>query len=61
MRPADEVPARGVPIAEVARSLGASEVTPHRWRAEDRAIDPDAVRHPSVLGTLGFLRTCVAR
>ena len=33
-----------MPIAEVARSLGVSEVTLHRWRAEYGAVDRDAVR-----------------
>lgn len=36
--------AKGVPIAEVARSLGVSAVTLHRWRAEYGAVDRDAVR-----------------
>jgi hypothetical protein len=31
-RQADEALAKGTPIAEVARSLGVSEVTLHRWR-----------------------------
>ncbi len=34
LRQADEALAAEKPIAEVARSLGVSEVTPHRWRAE---------------------------
>lgn len=34
LRQADEALAKGVPIAEVARSLGVSAVTLHRWRAE---------------------------
>ena len=34
LRQADEALAKGTPIAEVARSLGVSEVTLHRWRAE---------------------------
>lgn len=41
---ADESLAKGAPIAEVARSLGVSEVTLHRWRAEYGAVDRDAVR-----------------
>jgi len=36
LRQADEALAKGTPIAEVARSLGVSEVTLHRWRAESR-------------------------
>ena len=36
---ADEALAKGAPIAEVARSLGVSEVTRHRWRAEYGAMD----------------------
>ena len=34
LRQADESLAKGVPIAELARSLGVSEVTLHRWRAK---------------------------
>jgi len=34
LRQADEALAKGTPIAKVARSLGVSEVTPYRWRAE---------------------------
>jgi putative transposase len=30
---ADEALSKGMPIGEMARSLGVSEVTPHRWRA----------------------------
>ncbi len=41
---ADEAPARGAPLAEVVRSLGVSEVTLHRWRAEYGALDRDGVR-----------------
>ncbi|MBM3466140.1 MAG: transposase [Armatimonadetes bacterium] len=44
LRQADEALAKGVPIAEVARSLGVSEVTLYRWRAEYGAVDRDAVR-----------------
>ena len=44
LRQADEALAKGTPIAEVARSLGVSEVTLHRWRAEYGAVDRDAVR-----------------
>ena len=44
LRQADEALAKGTPIAEVARSLGVSEVTLHRWRAEYGAMDRDAVR-----------------
>ena len=44
LRQADEVLAKGTPLAEVARSLGVSEVTLHRWRAEYGAVDPDAVK-----------------
>jgi transposase-like protein len=44
LRQADEAFAKGVPIAEVARSLGVSAVTLHRWRAEYGAVDRDAVR-----------------
>ena len=43
-RQADEALAKGTPLAEVARSLGVSEVTLHRWRAEYGAVDPDAVK-----------------
>jgi len=34
LRQADESLAKGVPITEVARSLGVREVTLHRWRAK---------------------------
>jgi transposase-like protein len=44
LRQADESLAKGMPIAEVARSLGVSEVTLHRWRAEYGAVDRDAVK-----------------
>jgi transposase-like protein len=44
LRQADEALAKGTPIAEVARSLGVSEMTLHRWRAEYGAVDRDAVR-----------------
>lgn len=44
LRQADEALAKGVPIAEAARSLGVSAVTLHRWRAEYGAVDRDAVR-----------------
>lgn len=44
LRQADEALAKGTPIAEVARSLGVSAVTLHRWRAEYGAVDRDAVR-----------------
>jgi len=44
LRQADEALAKGTPIAEVARSLGVSEVTLHRWRPEYGAVDRDAVR-----------------
>jgi putative transposase len=44
LRQADEALAKGTPIAEVARSLGVSEVTLYRWRAEYGAVDRDAVR-----------------
>jgi len=44
LRQADEALAKGVTIAEVARSLGVSEVTLHRWRAEYGSVDRDAVR-----------------
>ena len=44
LRQADEALAKGTPIAEAARSLGVSEVTLHRWRAEYGAVDRDAVR-----------------
>ena len=40
LRQADEAPAKGTPIAEVAMSLGVSEVTLHRWRAEYGTMDP---------------------
>jgi transposase-like protein len=43
-RQADEALAKGVSIAEVARSLGVSAVTLHRWRTEYGAVDRDAVR-----------------
>ena len=41
---ADEALAKGTPLAEVARSLGVSEVTLHRWRAEYGAVVRDAVK-----------------
>lgn len=44
LRQVDEALAAGKPIAEVARSLGVSAVTLHRWRAEYGAADRDAVR-----------------
>jgi transposase-like protein len=44
LRQADEALAKGTPIAEVARSLGVSEVTLHRWRAEYGAVYRDAVK-----------------
>ena len=44
LRQADEALAKGTPIADVARSLGVSEVTLHRWRAEYGAVDRDAVK-----------------
>jgi transposase-like protein len=44
LRQADEALAKGTPLAEVARSLGVSEVTLHRWRAEYGAVDRDAVK-----------------
>jgi putative transposase len=44
LRQADEAVAKGTPIAEVARSLGVSEVTLHRWWAEYGSLDRDAVR-----------------
>jgi len=44
LRQADEGLASGKPIAEVARSLGVSTVTLHRWRAEYGAADRDAIR-----------------
>ena len=44
LRQADEALAKGTPIAEVARSLGVSEVTLHRWRAEYGTVDRDAVK-----------------
>lgn len=34
LRRADEALVKGTPIAEVAWSLGVSEVSLHRWRAE---------------------------
>ena len=43
LRQADEALAKGTPLAEVARSLGVSEATLHRWRAEYGAVDRDAV------------------
>jgi len=43
LRQADEALAKRTPIAEVARSLGVSEVALHRWRAEYGAVDRDAV------------------
>ena len=49
LRQADEALAKGTPIAEVARSLGVSEVTLHRWRAEYGAVDRDAVKRPKEL------------
>jgi transposase-like protein len=44
LRQADEALTKGTPIAEVARSLGVSEVTLHRRRAEYGAVDRDAVK-----------------
>lgn len=44
LRQADEALAKGIGIADVARSLGVSAVTLHRWRAEYGAVDRDAVR-----------------
>ena len=44
LRQADEALAKGTPLAEVARSLGVSEVTLHRWRAEYGVVDRDAVK-----------------
>ena len=44
LRQVDEALANGTPLAEVARSLGVSEVTLHRWRAEYGAVDRDAVK-----------------
>ncbi len=44
LRQADEALAKGTPIAEVARWLGVSEVTLHRWRADYGAVDLDAVK-----------------
>ena len=44
LRQADEALANGTPIAEVARSLGVSEVTLRRWRDEYGAVDRDAVK-----------------
>ena len=44
LRQADEVLDKGTPLTEVARSLGVSEVTLHRWRAEYGAVDRDAVK-----------------
>ncbi|MFO0963727.1 MAG: transposase [Phycisphaerales bacterium] len=41
---ADEALAKAAPIAEVARSLGVSEVTLHRWRSEYGALDRDMVK-----------------
>lgn len=41
LRQADEALAKGTPLAEVARSLGVSEVTLHRSRAEYGAVDRD--------------------
>ena len=43
LRQADEALAKGTPIAEVARSLGVSEVTLHRWRAEYGAVHDDYI------------------
>ena len=43
LRQADEALAKGTPIAEVARSLGVSEVTLHRRRAEYGAASPARV------------------
>ena len=44
LRQADEALAKGGTIAEAARSLGVSEVTLHRWRAEYGSADRDVVR-----------------
>ncbi len=44
LRQAEEALTKGTPIAEVARSLGVSEVMLHRGRAEYGAVDRDAVK-----------------
>ncbi len=44
LRQADEALAKGIAIAEVARSLGVSAVTLHRWRAEYGTADREAIR-----------------
>jgi len=63
LRQADEALAKGPPIAEVARSLGVSEVTLHRWRAEygdggdarygGRGANPGGDGGPGDLGSEG--------
>jgi transposase-like protein len=61
LRQADEDLAKGTPIAEVARSLGVSEVTLHRWWAEYGAMDRDAVRRMKELEKEnGWLKRLVA-
>ena len=44
LRQADEALAKGIAIAEVARSLGVSAVTLHSWRAEYGTADREAIR-----------------
>ncbi len=44
LRQADEALAKGIAIAEVARALGVSAVTLHRWRAEYGTADREAIR-----------------
>ena len=44
LRQADESLAKGVTIADVARSRGVSEVTLRRWRAKYGAVGRDVVR-----------------
>ncbi len=56
LRRADEALAKGVPIAEVARSLGVSAVTLHPWRAEYGAVDRDELLSSEIFGTLAEAR-----
>ncbi len=44
LRQADERPAAGAPIPEVARQLGVSEATFHRWRNQYGGMKADAIK-----------------
>jgi transposase-like protein len=45
LREADEKLAAGTPIPEVARQLGISEATLHRWRNQYGGMKADAMKH----------------